>query len=244
MDIVTTAIIKGGTGKTTTAAALAQAAAFNDQQVLAIDLDPQANLSMFLGANVNGPGSYELLHGRSLTETLQPTEQRIDVIAASANLADEKTSPGSGNRLVNAIGPYINAYDLIVIDTPPTMGELTYNALNASTGLLIPLETDLACLQGFYQITDIARQIQHHNKNLSKISYIFTRLDVRPKINRELFKIIAAKAKENDVPFLGAVRKGIAVREAQALQRSLFEYARKSKPAQDYLQIYQELKNA
>ena len=160
MQIITTAIIKGGTGKTTTTAALAQAAAADGKRVLAIDLDPQGNLSLFIGADQNQAGSYQLLHGADARQVIQRTQQDIDVIAASPDLATERTAPASAKRLQEALKPVKGMYDFIFIDTPPQMGELTFNALQASTGIIIPLETDNSSIQGLYQITDIAKQIQ------------------------------------------------------------------------------------
>lgn len=234
MQILTTAVIKGGTGKTTTAAALAQAAAAAGKKVLAIDLDPQANFTFFIGADQNTPGSYQLLHGAEPGQLIQQTAQGIAAIAASPDLATERTTPASAKRLQQAIEPLKGEFDLIIIDTPPQMGELTFNALQAATGLIIPLETDNSSLQGLYQITDIAHQMQRSNPALSIIGVILTRYDNRPKLNRYLRDVIADKGQEIGAPFLMGIRPGIAIREAQAMQQSIFDYAARSKPAQDY----------
>ncbi len=239
MQIITTAVIKGGTGKTTTAAALAQAAAATGEKVLAIDLDPQANLSFFIGADQNAPGSYQLLHGAEAAHLIQDTEQGIQAIAASPDLATEKTTPASAKRLQEALEPIKKDYDLIIIDTPPQIGELTLNALQASTGLIIPLETDSSSLQGLYQITDIAHQMQRSNPALTITGVILTRYDARPKLNRYLREVIAERGKEIGAPFLMGIRPGIAIREAQAMQQSLYRYAPRSKPAQDYKKLYE-----
>ena len=238
MQIITTAVIKGGTGKTTTAAALAQAAAAEGYKVLAIDLDPQGNLTHTLKADPNNASSYDLLHGD--TDVIQSTEQGIDVIAASPDLATERTAPASAKRLQEALEPIKGNYDFIFIDTPPTIGELTYNALNASTGLLIPVETDVNSIQGIYQITDIAKQMQIHNPDLQILGAVLTRYDNRPKINRYIKNVIITDGE--DTPLLATIRNGIAIREAQALQVSLYEYAPKSKPAQDYKKLFEEIK--
>lgn len=239
MQIITTAVIKGGTGKTTTAAALAQAAANAGKKVLVIDLDPQANLTYFVGADQNAPGSYELLHGEAAANLLQETEQGIFAISASPDLATEKTTPGSAKRLDAALTPIKKNFDFIFIDTPPQMGELTYNALQASTGIIIPLETDPSSLQGLYQITDIAHQMQRSNPGLTIKGVVLTRFDGRPKINRFLQQTIAEKGEEIGATFLTAIRNGVAIREAQALQISLYEYAPKSNAAQDYKRLYE-----
>lgn len=243
MKVITAAVIKGGAGKSTTCAALAQAAAADHKRVLAIDLDPQSNLSFFIGADQTAPGSYDLLHGADPAQLIQQTQQGIDAIVASPDLAAEKTGPGSAKRLQRALDPIKKKYDFIFIDTPPQMGELTFNALQASTGLIIPLETDHGSLQGLYQISDIAHQMQAHNPDLAIIGTILTRYDNRPKINRYLRDVIDQQGKETGAPFLMGIRAGIAVREAQAMQQSLFSYAARSKPAQDYRKLYDLIKN-
>ena len=241
MQIITAAVIKGGTGKTTTAAALAQAAIKAGKKVLAIDLDPQANFTYFIGADQNRPGCYQLLHGATAEDLIQETAQGIDAIAASPDLATEKTAPASAKRLQEALEPIKDNYHLAIIDTPPQMGELTFNALQASTGLIIPLETDNSSLQGLYQITDIAHQMQKSNPALSILGVILTRYDSRPKINKYLRDVIAEKGQETGAPFLMAIRAGVAIREAQGMQQSLFEYAPKSNPAADYMTLYKKI---
>lgn len=239
MQILTAAVIKGGTGKTSTIAALAQAAAAAGKKVLAIDLDPQANLTFLIGADQNQPGSYQLLHGTDPAQLIQTTAQGIDVIAASPDLATERTTPASAKRLQRAIEPLTSEYDLITIDTPPTLGELQYNALQAATGLIIPLETDSSSLQGLYQIVDIAHQMQRSNPGLTILGVVLTRYDSRPKLNRYLQEVIAERGQEIGAPFLIGIRPGIAIREAQAMQQSLYDYAPRSNPAQDYKKLYE-----
>lgn len=240
MKILTTAIIKGGAGKTTTAVALAQAAKHSGASVLAIDLDPQANLSTFLGADPRQPGAYQLLHGESPAAVIQTTEQAVDVIAANIDLATEKTKAGSIKRLGNALEPLKKDYQLVIIDTPPQMGELTFNALHASTGLIIPLETDPGSLQGLYQIAGIAEQIRESNPSLEILGTLITKYDKRAKINRRLQETIASNPAEG-VPHLGEIRAGIAIREAQTLRVSLYDYAPRSNPARDYMALYKKI---
>lgn len=240
--IITTAIIKGGTGKTTTAAALAQAAKHKGRRVLAIDLDPQANLSDFLEADTEHPGALELLNGAELADVIQTTEQDIDVIASCADLAAEKTEAGSVNRLKAALEPIKKKYDFIFIDTPPQMGELTYNALQASTGILIPMEADNSSISGLYQLADIVETLKEQGKkNLSFIGAIITRYNARSKINGFMKGEIIEAAKDIGAPYLGEVRAGVAIKEAQAVRKSLFDYAERSKPATDYMKIFNKI---
>lgn len=239
-QIITTAVIKGGTGKTTTAAALAQAAAFAGKKVLAIDLDPQANFSFFIGADQNAAGSFQLLTGAAdAGQLIQQTEQGIDAIAASPDLATIRTTPGSAKRLQRAIEPLKKEYDFIFIDTPPQMGELTYNALQASTGLLVPLETDNSSLQGLYQVVDIANQIHHSNPELSIMGTILTKYEGHINANKYMRDVIAEKGQEIGAPLLLEIRKGTAIREAQLFQQSIYKYAPRSNPARDYNKLFQ-----
>lgn len=242
MQIITTATIKGGTGKTTTAASLAQAATEDGKKVLCIDLDPQADLSFAIGGDQNKPGSYDLLHGEDARELIQDTPQGIDIITGAPDLATEQTKNASARRLQDAIEPIKRKYDFIFIDTPPQMGELTFNALQASTGLIVPLETDNFSLQGLYQVLDLARAFRKSNGALKNQGAVISRYDARPNINRFFYDAIKKAAAEQGAPLLMAIKPGIAVKEAQAFQRSLFEYAPKSKPAQDYKALYEHIK--
>lgn len=241
MEILTVAVQKGGTGKTTTAAVLAQAAAYRGKPCLAIDLDPQGNLSFALGATAGAgtAGSYDFLEGANFHSVIQHTDSGVDVIPANWNLSTVKSEQGSARRLQKAIKPLKLRYDLIIIDTPPTAGELQYNALQAATGLIIPLQADIYNLQSLYQITDTARQIQQSNPDLTIKGIVLTQYDGRSTISRQMQQTITAQAA--GVPYLGFIRASVAVKEAAALQQSLFKYAPKSKPAQDYLKLYDKL---
>lgn len=239
MDILTVAIQKGGTGKTTTAAALAQAAAYRGKKCLAIDLDPQGNFSFTLGAQIGTkPGSYHFLEGAAAADVIQHLKPGLDVIQANWELSTVKTKTASARRLQTALEPIKNNYDVIVIDTPPTAGELQYNALQAATGLIIPLQADIYNLQSLYQITDTAKHIQNSNPGLVIKGFILTQYDNRSTIAKQMQQTITDKAAAMGVPYLGAVRGAVVVKEAAALQQSLFEYAPNSKPASDYMNLF------
>lgn len=238
MQIITTAVIKGGTGKTATAVSLAQAAMKQGRRVLCVDLDPQANMTYSLAADQNQPGAYQLLNGTPAADLIQNTAQGVAVIPASPDLATIRTTPGSANRLREALEPLKRKFDICVIDTPPTLGELIYNALNAATGLIVPLETDTSSLQGLYQIVDIAHQMQRSNQKLAILGVVLARYDARTKINKYLRDVIAEKGAEIGAPLLMAIRSGVAIREAAAMQQNIYEYAPNSKPAADYMQLY------
>lgn len=241
MEVFTVAVQKGGTGKTTTAASLAQAAAHKGLKTLAIDLDPQGNLTYTAGADATGKSSFDLLNGTPAKEIIQHTGQGFDFIPASWDLSTETSSKGSATRLKRALEPIQNLYDLTIIDTPATAGELQYNALFAATGLIIPLEAEIYSLQSLYQIIDTAEQIQEKNKNLSITGFVITKLDTRSTIAKEMKEQLIIAANKNNIPYLGSIRTGVVLKEAAALQQNLFEYAPKSKPAQDYFTLLEQI---
>ena len=242
MQIITVAVIKGGTGKTATCAAMAQAAAHEGKRVLCVDLDAQANLTAALGADRTAPGAYNLLQGAFILDCIQQTPQNIDVIAGSPALAaDRPKQANSIFRLSNALEQIQKHYDLIVIDTPPSFCQLTYEALQAATGLLIAICADADSFNGMQLILDIAKEIKRTNKKLKPLGCIITQYDKRPKIARYMRDMIEEQGNKMKCPLLGEVRQGVAIQEARALRRNLFEYAPKSKPAQDYKAIYNKI---
>lgn len=235
MQVICIANQKGGTAKSTTAAALAQAAAHSGRRCLAIDLDPQGNLSFFLAADTARAGALDLLEGRQVEA--QRTADGLDVIPASWDLQTISSGRGSARRLRAALEPLAARYDLTILDTPPTAGELQLNALMAATDLIIPLQADIVGLQGLYLMADTARQVQRSNPELTLTGFLLTRHGGRSTLSRQLTEAITARAAEMGIPSLGVIREAVAVREAQTLQRSLYDYAPKSKPAADYMKL-------
>ena len=244
--IITVSNQKGGTGKSTTAAAIATGAAYKGKKTLAIDLDPQSNLSFIMGANPLDVGAYELMTQKSTPAQLIQHTSQGDVIAGSLLLAAADTILKGDARiyaLQRAIRPLKSRYDVIVIDTPPTLGTLLINALAAADKVIIPLQADILSLQGFYQLTQTIRKAQSdYNKGLTIAGILYTRHSSRTLIAREIIDTMGKKAAELKIPVLKTtIRDGVAVREAQTLRQSLFEYAPKSKPARDYLDLLDEI---
>lgn len=236
--VIAAAIIKGGTGKTTTAAALLQAAVYDKKRALAVDLDPQANLTACLAASSDQEGAWHLLHGSPAATCLEHTEQGIDVIGASSRLATETSFPASAQRLRTGLDPILSEYDLIIIDTPPTMSELTFNALYAADEVLIPVEADSGSVQGLYQIADIAKEVAGNSKRTHLLGQVVTRFSKQATLSNLMLERLQSIGKDIGAPVLATIRQGIAIREAQALGKSLYQYKPNSHPAEDYLHLY------
>jgi chromosome partitioning protein len=241
MRIITAPSSKGGTGKTSTMTALAQAGAKRGKRVLCIDLDPQGNFSFALGADeeLDTINSYNLLMGIPVERVQE--NNGIDIIPSTLDLATLESGTGTARRLQEAIEPIKGNYDYIFIDTPAKADDLLYNALQCATDLIIPLEASIYCLQALYQINDICNQFKRTNPNLTVLGFILNKYGGRSNLEKQMKETIIEKAKEMDIPFIGAIRKGVAVEEAQALQQSLFEYAPKSNPAKDFMMLFDEI---
>lgn len=241
MKVITICNQRGGIGKSTTAAALAQAACYKGFKCLVIDTDPQGHVSFFIGANTNTAGAFDLLEGEPAADVIQTTAAGLDVIPANWSLLTVTSSAGSARRLRGALEPIKEKYDFVIIDTPATAGELQNNALMASTDLIIPLQADVTGTKSLYLVTDAAKQIQRANPELKITGYILTSAGGRSTLARQMAEQIQQQARAINVPYLGAIRKAVAIQEAQAMQQSLFEYAPKSKPAEDYLEVFEKL---
>lgn len=250
MQIITALTMNGGTGKTTTAAVLAQAAAFKGKRALAIDLDAQGSLSQALATRAGRAtgNSYKLITGQSTAaECIVPSGtgfedvpgQGVDVIPAALELATITSGPGSAKRLEKALLPIRESgnYDIIVIDAPAG-GELQYNALQAATGLIIPLIADSYSLQSLYEMNDVINAIWKSNKWLRVYGVLVTKYDGRTRHARQIREVIQETAAGLELPYLGEVRQCIAVQESVTLLQSLYKYAPRCTAAVDYMRIY------
>ena len=230
---------KGGQGKTTTAQAIATGC---KGKILAIDLDPQGNLTFSMGGNAADVGAYELLTGKAKAgQTIQQTRQG-DIIAASSSLALPLTGKDPGKLLAAAIRPLKGKYDHIIIDCPPALNILLVNALMAADVVIIPLTADIYSLQGLYQLKQSIDAAQRVNKGLKIGGVLFVKHNTRTILARDLTDVITDKCRELDIPIYKAtIREGVAVREAQTQRQSIFEYSPRSNPAKDYKQLIKEI---
>lgn len=240
--IIAIANQKGGVAKTATAQAIATGAAMIGRRSLAIDADPQSNLSYSMGGNSADMGLYELMTGAATPgQIIQHTAQG-DLITASSSLALPFTGKDPGKLLTKALRPIKSKYDVITIDCPPALNILLANALIAADVVIIPLTADMFALQGLYQLKQSIQDAQKVNPALKIGGVVFTRHNTRTILARDLTDVITDKCRELDIPvYKNVIREGVAVREAQTQRESIFNYAPRSNPAKDYKQLIKEI---
>lgn len=252
--IKTFAIInqKGGVGKSTTAQALGMGLHRRGFRVLFIDLDSQSNLSFSLRVRTDGENSMDVLtEDMPIKDAIVPlpnnaSDVRADVLPGSPALAlSEQKITGVGNefKLSEALDKVKDDYDYIVIDTPPALGTLTINALTAATGVILPAQADIYSFQGISQLHKTILAVRRYcNPNLVIEGILLTRYTGRAVLTRDIANMIRSTAKQIGTRlFNTAIRESVTIREAQANQLDIFDYAPKSGVAIDYEKFINEL---
>lgn len=237
---------KGGVGKSTTALATAQGLAKKGYKVLFIDLDPQQNASFVLKVKGSEPTSLDVMTGEAdIADAIQEAGG-IDAVAADPQAAGaDRILEGIGaeHRLKEALDPVASAYDYCVIDTPPALGILTTNALTAADAAVIPAQADIFSLEGVGQLAGTLEAVKRYaNPSLTVAGILLTRFNGRATLSRDIREAAegAAAALGTSV-FDATIREGIAVKEAQAVQQSIFDYAPRAKVTQDFSEYLDEL---
>lgn len=233
---------KGGVGKTTSAINIGAGLVELGKKILLIDLDPQANLTISLGIPRQKFTIYEAMRGEA---ELVPYAYKpnLDVITSSLDLsgAEMELINEAGREFIlrELIGQLEDDYDFILIDCPPSLGLLTLNALTSSRFVLIPLQTEFLAVQGLAKIKQVVDKVKFRlNKQVELAGVIPTMYDSRRVLNRDVVEIIH-KYFGNKV-FNTYIRDNIALAEAPAQRKDIFEYNPKSPGAEDYLNLTRE----
>src|SRR5438067_5939447 len=238
---------KGGVAKTTTTLNLGVALAEKGHSVLVIDLDPQGNLTMSQGWN---PDEIErsmfdvLVHKLPITEIIR--EGEVAVAVSSIDLAGAELALssmiGRERALEKALVPVREAYDFILIDTPPSLGLLTINAFVAATGVIVPVQCEYLSLRGLVQLENTLAMIRENlNPEVSIEGILPTMYDKRLLHSREAVEIL----EENfgDLVFDTKIRKTIRYAEAPVKGSSVLKYDPTGNAAEAYRKLAKEVLN-
>lgn len=237
---------KGGVGKTTTVSALAAGLMMKGYKTLLIDLDGQCNLSYSLGAEREALSSMDVLTGAaSIEQAIQPIKINMDIVPASMQLASadiQIVEIGKEYRLREAIDTIKTKYDYIIIDTPPTLGILTINALTASDIAIVPAQADAFSLEAIIQLyATVSTVTRYTNSELQVAGVLITRYNDRAVLSRDMKQVISEEVKRlGSKVFDATIREGVAIKESQLCNVDLFSYAPKSNVADDYRKFIEE----
>ncbi|HVL96683.1 MAG TPA: AAA family ATPase [Solirubrobacteraceae bacterium] len=236
---------KGGVAKTTTTLNLAAAFAEEGHRVLCIDMDPQGNLTMSQGID---PDSLEqsmydvLVHDLSIREVIRRRE--IDVACASIDLAGAEMALsmkiGRERVLEKALRAIRDDYDFVCIDTPPSLGLLTINALTAADKVIVPVQCEYLSMRGLIQLTNTLSMIRENlNPNVDIEGILPTLVDSRTLHAKEAIEIL----EENfgDRVFASRIKKTVRFAEAPVKGMSVLKYDPKGTAADAYRQLAKEV---
>ena len=231
---------KGGVAKTTTAQALSAILKERGFKVLAIDFDPQGNLSDSIGALTEETSTiYEVLtQASTITETIQKLPA-FDIIPADIILASAEqtlSQMGKEYRLKEAIEPIKNQYDYIVIDTPPSLAILTVNAFTAADEIIVPTTAGKFAVKGIKELYNTVGIVRKYCNSKLKISGIlFTKFDPRTNNSKDMQILVEKISKALDIPLYKTfIRTRVAVDEAQSRSQNILEYKGCEDIASDY----------
>jgi chromosome partitioning protein len=239
---------KGGVAKTTTTLNLAVAFKESGNDVLAVDLDPQGNLTMSQGIDPDKveKSMYDVLVERTLiSEVIQSRE--IDLAVSSIDLAGAEIAMsaqiGRERSLQKALDEVLDDYDFICIDTPPSLGLLTINALTASDKVIVPVQCEYLSMRGLVQLQNTLQMIRENlNPDVELEGIVATMLDSRTVHAKEAVEIL----EENfgDLVFKSRIKKAIKFAEAPVRGSSVLKYDPKGNAAKYYRDLAEEvLKN-
>lgn len=238
MKVISVINSKGGVGKSTTVQQLASFLGYCGNKVLAVDLDPQCNLSVSSGSNGKAIGdALSLMRGDHSPQDCIEELKEFSLISGSRGLSSADLSfkgKGSEYSLKNALEGL--SFDYVVLDTPPSLGVVTVNALTASDYVVIPANASLFSIQGVSQLWQTIQTIKEYcNPSLTVGGVLMTKCKARGKAAEQMAFQMEALSKEMGTKLYNArIRDSVIVEESQIRQCSLFSYAPKANVAKDY----------
>ena len=246
--IIAIANQKGGVGKTTTSINLAASIAEMGKRVLAIDLDPQGNMTSGLGVDKNEVENtvYELMLDEcSINESIQDTVVKgLRLIPSNVNLAGaeiELLGINDKEYILKTAVDYIrDDYDFIVIDCPPSLNMLTVNAMTTADTVLVPIQCEYYALEGLSQLIHTINLVQERlNPNLQMEGVVFTMYDARTNLSLQVVESV--KSNLNQTIYKTIIPRNVRLAEAPSHGKSINLYDTRSTGAESYRMLAAEV---
>ncbi len=244
--IICVANQKGGVGKTTTAVNLAAGLSLFKKSVLLVDCDAQGNATSGLGISLKGLGKHlyhAILGSVSLKDVIQPTPManlfiipsNTDLVGIEVDLAGFKDREGVLKRLLSPL----NSFDYILLDSPPSLGLMTLNALTASNSVIIPMQCEYYALEGLSQLVQTVRLVKHNfNPRLHIEGLLLTMYDYRIRLAFQVAQEIRTHFR--DLVYRTTIPRNIRLSESPSHGKPIFAYDPRSKGAESYMALANE----
>lgn len=246
MKVLAIAMQKGGSGKTTTAVNLAATLAERGLRVLIIDMDPQANATSWLGITEPGKGIYAVLCDNATIDAtvIKTAIEGLEIVPASTWLVGAEKAlaaeVGAETLLRRRLAKSKGNWDYVLIDTPPTLGVLTINALTAADAVLIPVEAHVMALNGLAQIMQTIAAVQDRlNSELGVCGMLGCRVDARTKHSTDVMDEMRRQFPSET--FKTVIRENVRLAEAPSFGQPITLYAPSSTGTEDYRALAAEL---
>ncbi len=237
---------KGGTGKTTTTLNLGAALAKKRKKVLLIDLDAQSNLTSSVGINNVEKHVGDFMLENSISEEFLIKTQKITLIPSSEKLVEYEhrinNEPGNEFLLTEALEKLKDQFDYIIIDCAPNLGVYSVNSLVAADYYVVPMQAENFAFIGLDKILQVAEKVKKRlNQRLELAGILIVRQAHKTKFSQAVIRNIAMSQELGQKLFNTLIRQDISLMESTAFGKSIFDYAPKSRGAEDYNKFANEL---